>query len=70
MFAGLRTANETFIQYDSGEGELYDQMADPHELKNVYGSMSQAHRKKLSSWLGTLRDAGGNALRAAEESPP
>jgi N-acetylglucosamine-6-sulfatase len=70
VFAGLRTWHETFLEYDTGEGELYDHATDPAELTNLYETSSPGHTKQLSNWLGTLRHAAGDALRTAEEGPP
>jgi N-acetylglucosamine-6-sulfatase len=60
----------TYVEYDTGERELYELQADPHQLENVYSSADPALKTRLSNWLGTLRDAAGAELRAAEESSP
>ncbi|HWN71410.1 MAG TPA: hypothetical protein VNM90_27415, partial [Haliangium sp.] len=70
IFAGLRTTVRTYVEYDTGERELYELQADPHQLDNVYSSADPALTTRLSSWLGTLRHASGAALRAAEENSP
>ena len=34
-FWGLRTERWTYVVYESGERELYDNVADPHQLHNL-----------------------------------
>jgi arylsulfatase A-like enzyme len=70
VFLGLRTAQRTYVQYDTGEHELYDLSADPHQLSNIYGSASAAEKARFTQWVANLRDAAGNELRNAEEVSP
>ena len=41
-FWGLRTERWTYVVYESGERELYDNDADPHQLRNLAGDPRQA----------------------------
>jgi arylsulfatase A-like enzyme len=41
-FWGLRTERWTYVVYESGERELYDNESDPHQLHNVAGNPAQA----------------------------
>jgi arylsulfatase A-like enzyme len=50
------------------EGEFYDMRADPYQLRNLAGSMEQALRVELMSWLTQLRGCAGAACRSAEDS--
>lgn len=70
VFAGLRTAVRTYVEYDTGERELYELQTDPHQLDNAYSTADPALTTRLSSWLGTLRHAAGATLRTAEENSP
>jgi arylsulfatase A-like enzyme len=78
VFAGIRTitpgdpalARLTYVEYDTGERELYDNSADPDQLVNAYSSASAPLKARLSTWVGSLRHASGSALRAAEEALP
>jgi len=78
VFTGLRTKDNaigaygpiTYIEYDTGERELYNLWADPLELNNIYLSTSSVLKSKLSEWLASLRHASGKALREAEETSP
>lgn len=70
-FTGLRTADGlTYIEYDSGEFELYDNAADPDQLANGYASASPETKARLTTWVGSLKNASGQALRLAEGNPP
>jgi N-acetylglucosamine-6-sulfatase len=70
VFAGIRTAVRTYVEYDNGGRELYELQTDPHQLDNAYDTAAPALKTRLSSWLGTLRHASGDALRRAEEESP
>lgn len=80
IFAGLRTRDHAlgshgplaYIEYDTGERELYDLSADPSQLRNAYSTADPALKQKLNVWLASLRKASGPALRLAEEGsePP
>ncbi|HEV8692399.1 MAG TPA: sulfatase [Ideonella sp.] len=68
-FSGLRTADgKTYVEYDTGEYELYDNLTDPSQLKNGYNTAPSDLKTRLSGWLGTLRTASGTSLRQAESS--
>ncbi len=41
-FWGIRTERWTYVDYGSGERELYDDVADPHQLHNLAGRPGQA----------------------------
>ncbi|MFT3928051.1 MAG: sulfatase [Myxococcales bacterium] len=70
VFVGVRTADRTYVEYDTGERELYDNVADPDQLDNSYGTASAALKASLSSWTTNLKSAAGAQLRAAEEVQP
>jgi arylsulfatase A-like enzyme len=68
-FSGLRTADGfTYIEYEDGEHELYNNLTDPDQLANSYDSASADQKAKLDGWLGSLRRASGSSLRQAEAS--
>lgn len=70
-FSGLRTADLfTYVEYVTGEHELYDLGKDPAQLTNVYNDSAPKLKTKLSAWLSVLRGAAGDQLRRAEEVPP
>jgi arylsulfatase A-like enzyme len=66
-FVGLRTGRYLYVEYDTGERELYDVVADPYELHNIAaGSPLVAG---LSAQLKKLRDCVGDGCRVAEDGP-
>lgn len=70
-FTGLRTADGlTYIEYDNGEFELYDNAADPNQLANGYAGASSDTKTRLTNWVGSLKNASGHTLRLAEGNPP
>ncbi|MFO1337094.1 MAG: sulfatase [Burkholderiaceae bacterium] len=70
-FTGLRTADgHTYIEYRTGEFELYDNLADPDQLKNRHAMASARLKARLAAWLAALRNASGEALRQAELRAP
>jgi arylsulfatase A-like enzyme len=70
-YAGVRTESQlSYIEYATGERELYDLAKDPAQLNNIYATATPKLRVSLSRWLETLRGTAGETLRAAEEAPP
>lgn len=62
---GLRTATYKFVEYETGEREYYDLVADPAELQNLAKSQSPAHLRRLSERaraLGACRRGGCREL--------
>jgi len=70
IFVGLRTPVRSYIEYDTGERELYELTTDPDQLNNVYPTSDPALKTKFSTWVGNLRNCVGDACRSAEENPP
>jgi arylsulfatase A-like enzyme len=48
-FWGLRTERWTYVEYETGERELYDNESDPHQLRNLAGD------PRLAETIGRLR---------------
>lgn len=70
-YAGVRTESQlSYIEYVTGERELYNLAKDPAQLNNTYATANPKLRASLSRWLETLRGTAGETLRAAEEAPP
>lgn len=71
VFTGLRTADSmTYVEYETGERELYDLAVDPKQLTNSYANADPLLKAQLSRWLASLRNASGKALRKLEALPP
>jgi N-acetylglucosamine-6-sulfatase len=61
-FTGLRTGRYTYVEYATGEKELYDIYADPYQLQNVAGGAAYATiEKALAAELSTMRNCSGPA---------
>lgn len=70
-FEGLRTAEGlTYVEYETGERELYDLRTDPEQLTNAHAGADPALTARLAVWLESLRKAKTKALRKAEAEPP
>ena len=64
----LRTNNYLYVEYKTGEHELYDLRKDPHELDNTYTSATPELKQRLEAQLDALRQCSAADCRAAEES--
>jgi len=60
----IRTEDHLYIEYGSGERELYDLREDPYQLNNRY---TRADPEKLQGRLAALRECSAAACRAAED---
>jgi N-acetylglucosamine-6-sulfatase len=66
----LRTKDYLYVEYKTGEHELYDLRTDPYELRNVYESASPVLKQRLRSRLNELRKCASEDCRAAEGGGP
>jgi len=63
-YAGLRTGRWQYTEYETGETELYDLQADPHELDSRHAAPQLAGvRAALAARLEKLRDCAGETCR-------
>jgi N-acetylglucosamine-6-sulfatase len=69
-FRGLRTARYTYVEYDTGERELYDLSKDPAELRNLPPGAEPALRERLHRELLGLANCTGAGCRTAEAPNP
>ena len=66
-FSGLRTADgKTYVEYGTGERELYDLEEDPYQLENLLGMRAGAFSENYPSELDSLKDCSAEACRTAE----
>jgi hypothetical protein len=63
----LRTNNYLYVEYKTGEHELYDLRKDPYELNNRYASAPPEITQRLEAQLDALRQCSAAECRAAEE---
>jgi N-acetylglucosamine-6-sulfatase len=64
----LRTENYLYVQYKTGEHELYDLRKDPYELHNEYATAPPDLKQKLEKQLDALRKCKAQQCRTAEGS--
>jgi arylsulfatase A-like enzyme len=65
-----RTATYKYVEYETGERELYDLANDPHELDNLAVLRPEIDLAPFSAYLEALRTCAGASCRAAEDAPP
>jgi N-acetylglucosamine-6-sulfatase len=63
-YSAIRTPQHVFVQHSSGEQELYDLVADPHQLQNLAADPRfTALKNDLGARLARLRTCAGDACR-------
>jgi arylsulfatase A-like enzyme len=62
-YAALRTKDHLYVEYVTGERELYDLSADPHEMRNLAGSAAAGLLARFSKRLSTLEHCTGESCR-------
>ena len=62
----LRTEDHLYVEYGTGERELYDLKKDPYQLNNRYDAADPTLLRRLEGRLAALRDCSGTDCRAAE----
>jgi N-acetylglucosamine-6-sulfatase len=61
-YAAIRTGRYKYVEYVTGERELYDLLNDPHERQSLHASASHADvRQRLARRLASLRECSGAA---------
>ncbi len=66
-FYGLRTRDAKYVEYATGERELYDLRTDPYELRNLAATAPQDLLSRLAARLADLKRCRGQTCRAAED---
>ncbi|MGI8336771.1 sulfatase family protein [Actinomadura scrupuli] len=64
-FVALRTRRYLYVEYETGEREMYDVVADPYELHDI--AAGNPLLTGLSDRLRRLRECAGESCRAAED---
>lgn len=70
FYSGLRTPTLKYIEYDTGERELYDLVNDPYELENQVANADPGTLVQLSEWLQLLHTCATDDCRIREMGPP
>ncbi len=56
-----------YVEYATGERELYDLNSDPYQLRNLAGSADPARLSRLSAWLADLSRCAAASCRLIED---
>ncbi len=67
-FFALRTADYAYVEYSTGEIELYDPRADPYQLQNLAATADPSLLEFLHAWLEALKQCASDSCRVAEET--
>jgi N-acetylglucosamine-6-sulfatase len=70
QFDGIRTPDWTYVEYGTGERELYDLAGDPYQLANVVETADPALVAALATRLAELRTCSGAECRRLEDLAP
>jgi N-acetylglucosamine-6-sulfatase len=62
-YVGLRTAEYKYVEYPTGERELYDLKRDPYEMKSVHATADANLVQRLAGRLKQLRECAGPTCR-------
>ncbi len=68
-FEAVRTETHKYVEYDTGEVELYDLMADPYEMESIHESADPALLEDLKARLEALKSCSEEGCREAEDAP-
>jgi N-acetylglucosamine-6-sulfatase len=69
-YLGIRTEQYLYVEYASGERELYDMQADPYQLQNLAATADPALLADLAAGLDHLRLCAGADCRGTENALP
>jgi arylsulfatase A-like enzyme len=69
-YRAMRTADALYVEYETGERELYNLARDPSQLTNLAASASPAALQAFSAYLAALAECKADDCRAAENTPP
>lgn len=65
-YRALRTGGYTYVRYATGEEQLYDLRADPHQLRNLAADADPALLAGLRGRLEAMRSCAGASCRVAD----
>jgi N-acetylglucosamine-6-sulfatase len=67
-YRALRTADALYVEYETGERELYDLRADPYALENLAVAGDPARLERFAVRLTELKDCAAASCRASEDA--
>jgi len=65
-YSALRTPELAYVEWNTGEKELYDLATDPYQLENVYAKADSILKEQLGTRLDALKRCGGETCREIE----
>jgi arylsulfatase A-like enzyme len=68
-FRGIRLQTLSYVEYATGEVELYDLKADPYQLQNLASEAGKKLLTQLSARLQELAACKAEGCRTAEDAP-
>ena len=68
-FASLRSEQWLYVEYVTGEKELYNRYTDPDEMHNLITKEDPAVIAQLSAQLSALKSCTGSTCRVADSMP-
>ncbi|MBK5255299.1 MAG: sulfatase [Vicinamibacteria bacterium] len=69
-YSGIRSENDVYVEYASGETEYYDLIKDPYQMENTAGKLPPALLANLSQRVKGLETCAAATCRAAEGVSP
>jgi hypothetical protein len=69
-FIGLRGRDFKYVEFASGETEVYDLARDPYELECSSTIAETASTRALHMWLSALSSCPSGACSSLEDNPP
>ena len=66
----VRTEDHIYVEYKTGDHELYNLKRDPYELRNVYETAPRGLKRRLKAQLDALRQCSAGECRVAEGGAP
>ncbi|MBB5136369.1 arylsulfatase A-like enzyme [Thermocatellispora tengchongensis] len=65
-YTALRTTSHTYVEYSTGEQQLFDLTADPHQLRNIVSEAPPEFLDRLRSQMRALSQCSGASCRVAD----
>jgi arylsulfatase A-like enzyme len=65
-YHGIRTSRHKYVEYVTGEKELYDLALDPAELNNLAGTATAGLLRRLHAKVAALQVCAGESCRIAD----
>jgi N-acetylglucosamine-6-sulfatase len=69
LLRGVRLQTLSYVEYITGEKELYDLKVDPYELQNLVSTADPKLLKQLSARVQELAKCKASGCRTAEDAP-